>query len=201
MRVAVVGTVVASLLVSGGCQMNERMTGTAFGGAGGLALGGLIGDSVGGALVGGLAGAVAGYLIGDYLADQRERCCRPQQQSPPCGCPAPQPSPCGCAPTYASGSVSDAGTPARRQALAAYLRGKQARTAPEAREAYVEALRLAPTLPDAWNALGMNSWFAGDAADAERCFHEALRLDPTYDPAIRNLEYAESATASGSHGG
>lgn len=188
MRVAVAGTV-AALLVAGGCQMNERMSGTAIGGVGGAVLGAATAGGVGGVVVGGAIGALAGYLIGDYLADQRERCgCQQQQQ--PCQPCQPQPT---CAPCSVSGSATDAGAPARQQAYAAYLRGKQARTAPEARAAYEEAVRLDPTFPDAWNGLGLNAWYAGDRVEAERFFAEALRVDPTYDPALKNLEYARAA--------
>jgi hypothetical protein len=198
MRVAVAGTV-AALLVAGGCQMNERMSGTAIGGVSGAVLGAATAGGVGGVVVGGAVGALAGYLIGDYLADQRERCCcAPQQQQQPC----PQCQPCQptCSPCAVSGSATDAGAPARQQAYAAYLRGKQARTAPEARAAYEEAVRLDPTLPDAWNGLGLNAWYAGDRENAERCFSEAVRVDPTYDPGLRNLEFARSATAPAPHG-
>jgi tetratricopeptide (TPR) repeat protein len=161
------------------CQMNERLSGTVMGAVGGGVIGGVTAGATG-AVVGTVAGGVAGYLIGDYLADQRERG-RAQVfgDSPP------------AAYAPAQGSVGGIKVDAAR---AAYERGQRAPTAPEARTHFEEALRLDPTRPEPYNALGYNALFRGDRPEAERLWREALRRDPSYHPARHNIERLAGGT-------
>lgn len=211
MRAALLIVLVLGLLVMPGCVMNERLSGTIIGGVSGGAIGAAVGG-VGGAVIGLLAGGLGGYLVGDYMADQRERgrgsvfgngCCPPAQDpcAPPCATPqsyqpsayAPQGAayqPQGAvagikerAPVVYNGRRTD---PVR--AKAAYDRGKEALTAPEARVHFEESIRLDPTRPEPYNALALNALYRGDRSDAERHFREALQADPNYQPARYNLE-------------
>ena len=96
MRAVLLIVLTLSLLVTPGCVMNERLSGTVIGGVGGGVIGAAT-AGVGGAVVGLLAGGLAGYLVGDYLADRRERgrgsvfgndCCQqPDPCAPPCATP------------------------------------------------------------------------------------------------------------------
>ncbi len=173
MRVALVPALAALLLLAPACQMNERMTGTAFGAGGGAVIGGVLGGA-GGAVAGGVLGGIAGYIVGDYIADQRER---------------GRPSVFGNAPAGQVGGHREvAPVPAPvPEAQAAYERGRRAATAGEARRWYAEAARLDPRQPAPWNALGLNALLAGDREAAEAHFARALALDPDYYPARYNL--------------
>lgn len=195
MRTTIVLLLALALLALPACQMNERMSGTAFGTGGGAVLGGLIAGSVTGVLVGGLAGGVVGYLVGDYLADQRERCCAPAPCGPTAGACSPYaPSPCA-SPSYGApcvGAVKAVDTVALQNAEAArgaVERGRRAATLPEARTCYEEAVRLDPRSAEAWNALGLVRHASGDAAGAETAFRTALKSDPAHHGAQRNLAW------------
>lgn len=182
-----------SLLVLPGCQMNERMTGTAGGAVGGAVLSAVMGASAGTVLVCAGAGALAGYLVGDYLADQRERGCYPAggAQSP-CALPAAEvqtlpPGP----PSVATRMAAPAAASASYGARAAYEKGRVAPTVEEARAAYEESIRLDPTRPEPWNALALLSVAQGDRTAARAHLAKALALDPAYAPARHNLERLE----------
>jgi tetratricopeptide (TPR) repeat protein len=58
---------------------------------------------------------------------------------------------------------------------------------PEAIRAFQEGLRIQPTNPELLNALGATYSLSGEAKDAMRCFQEALRHDPQFIPAHKNL--------------
>jgi hypothetical protein len=212
MRIATALFLVVVLLALPACRMNERMSGTAFGGIGGAVVGGALGGSFAGGVVGGLAGGVLGYLVGDYLADKRERCspcaptAYPQTSCDPCAStwqPAPQYAPAQveppCAPptNYATGPQVGAvrsrnpNVAAARQAIE---RGRRAATLPEARAAYERAVRLDPQSADAWNALGLALGTSGDRAAADEAFRRALALDPHHYAARQNLGWAGSGT-------
>ncbi len=217
MRSAILVLLAVALLALPACQMNERLSGTAFGGAGGLLLGAVVAETVAGALIGGVAGGVVGYLIGDYLADQRERACCPQPcpQPQPCA-PQPCPQPCApqpCAPGYGGGynpqqyppqqypqqypqqpRVGAVKAPAQawQASQAALARGKRAPDLTQARAAYEEAVRLDPRNADAWDALGLARMMGGNRAGAEQAFREALAQDPNHYAARRNLAWATS---------
>jgi tetratricopeptide (TPR) repeat protein len=168
------------LLALPACQMNERMSGTMFGAAGGALIGGLATTSAPGVLIGGAAGALAGYLIGDYLADQRER---------GRGATPIQYQPQGVPPAAVGGvKVRPTWSPALSPGEAAYLRGKAAYAAPEARAAYLEAVSADPRHADAWNALGLNYAGAGEPAAARAAFERALQVAPGHAAARANLE-------------
>jgi hypothetical protein len=188
------------LLVLPGCQMNERLSGTVGGAVGGGLLAAVVGASAGGVLATAAGGALAGYLIGDYLADQRERCCGCPSQSPcgvpqsPCQAPIYYPeSPCQVAPggwTQTAPVVTPARfTPAPNPAARiAYERGRGAVTSEEAVRAYEESIRLDPTRPEPWNALALHSIVTGDTTTARQRLEKALTLDPHYGPAQHNLK-------------
>jgi hypothetical protein len=172
------------LLLLPACQMNERMSGTAFGAGGGAVLGGVTAGTVGGALIGGVGGALVGYLVGDYLADQRER-----------GCASPAPAPIQCTPTMPSSPrVGGARTvvPGTARARQAYTQGRSAASAPQARALFQEAVRLDPSYADAWNALGLNYLNAGEKENAVDAFQRALAADPGHYAAKQNLHWAET---------
>lgn len=181
----------AAPLALGGCQMNERMTGTGGGAIAGGLIGGFAASSVTGALVGGAAGALAGYLIGDYLADERERC-SPCSAPSACAAPDPYAYPTACT-TPLPAPVTPPATAGRPSwaAQVAYERGRSAATSEEAVAAYEEALRLDPTRPEPWNALALQALANGDRALARERLLRALALDPTYAPARVNLEHLD----------
>lgn len=168
MRIAAALLIVLTVATTPACQMNERLSGTIFGGVGGAVIGG-VASGAGGVVVGGLAGALVGYLVGDYLADQRER---------------------GRASVWGSeGQVQGIryDEPAHvLQARAAYEKGRAARTAPEAKRWYEESLRLNPQRPEPYNMLGLNALAAQDMRGAEQYFRRALEIDPAYGPARHN---------------
>jgi hypothetical protein len=201
--------VAVPLLVLPGCQMNERLSGTVGGAVGGGLIAAVVGASAGGVLITAAGGALAGYLVGDYLADQRERCgCSPCQppayQTPsyqsPCQVPysghpaydAPyQTAPSAMLTTIptvtpVAHATTMPGTGAAAEA--AYRRGRAARTAEEATAAYEESLRLDPSQPAPWNALGLHALLAGDRTTARTRFEKALAVDPAYLPARHNLD-------------
>ncbi len=171
MRTATAVLLVLALALLPACQMNERLSGTIFGGAGGAVLGGVT-AGFGGAVIGGLLGGVAGYLIGDYMADQRER-----------GRPS----------VFGSGSdtipVSDVRV---IEAMDAYDRARAAETSTEARRWLEESLRLNPDRPEPYNALALNALYAGDRDQAEAYLLTALQKDPDYEMARINLERLRS---------
>jgi hypothetical protein len=170
---------VVVLLALPACQMNERMTGTAFGGAGGALLGGLIAESVGGVLLGGLGGALAGYLVGDYLADQRERACCPAPAAAWGTAPVAAWSPPVAVPTAVRPQVAGVRSPtARAAADVAYEEGRRAPTAVVAADAYRRAIALDPTHADAWTALGLLHAAAGRTVEAAAAFDRALAAEP-----------------------
>lgn len=199
---------VAALLALPGCQMNERLSGTLLGAAGGALVGGLASPSVVGVLAGGLAGGVAGYLVGDYLADRRERCQAPCDPCAPPPSAAPCPSPCPTPSAYrgawsSAGEVERDAVPATqavdyRLALDASRaasrdlveQGRHARTAPEALHCYEEALHLDPANAEAWNQIGLQRVMAGEPAAGRAAFERALAIDPSHVGARRNLAWA-----------
>jgi tetratricopeptide (TPR) repeat protein len=170
--------------------MNERLSGTVFGGSAGGLIGGLAAESVGGALVGGLGGALVGYLVGDYLADQRERGSAAQQRIPYAPDAAPPPAVGGV--RVRSPVTAPASRRVRSPADEAYERGRAATTAPEARAAYREALGYDPNHADAWNALGLSLLGAGRTDEAKACFRRAIDIHPSHYAARQNLRWAES---------
>ncbi|MDJ0522757.1 MAG: hypothetical protein QNJ90_11880 [Planctomycetota bacterium] len=196
MRAAALILLLVALLVLPACQMNERMSGTLFGAVGGGVLGGAVGGA-GGAAVGVLGGGIVGYLVGDYLADRRER---GRTEVFETGAPAFGSAPAAPAggSVYATGSVmgvksyATAPTSQRDAARAAYNRGRQARTAPEARAHFEESLRLDPSRPEPWNALGLNALYRGEPTTAEQHWRTALQKDPGYYPAQHNLKRLRS---------
>lgn len=207
MRSATILILALAILALPACQMNERLSGTAFGGAGGLLLGALAAETVAGALIGGVAGGVVGYLIGDYIADQRERACCPQPCPQPCPAPCPpqpcaQPTPQPCAPGYGGGyggypqqprvGAVKTGNQAWQASQAAVARGKRAPDLVSARASYEEAVRLDPRNADAWDALGLARLMGGDRAGAQQALREALAQDPNHYAAKRNLAWATS---------
>ncbi len=187
---------VLPFLAGTGCQMNERMTGTAGGALAGGVLGGVAAGTLGGVLIGTAGGALAGYLIGDYLSDQRERCMTPQGGA--CGGGGYAGGACGVPDAYTSAtaaqtaSVPPAPAPtapgSSYAARAAYERGRTAATAEEAKAAYAESIRLDPTRPEPWNALALHALVTGDRETARAHLGRALSLDPSYAPARLNLQ-------------
>jgi hypothetical protein len=172
MRTLLPCLLLVALLVLPGCQMNERLSGTLFGAVGGGVVGGLAGGVVG-AAIGVGAGGVAGYLVGDYVADQRERG-RPGVFSDPQGAQGVM-------------GVKVAAPPPADDARSAYELGRKALTAPVARQHFERSIRLDPTRPEPYNALGLNALYRGDRAEAERLFRASLAQDPGYGPARHNL--------------
>ncbi len=190
MRIATALLVAVLLLALPACQMNERLSGAAFGGIGGAVVGGAIGGTFAGGVIGGLAGGVLGYLVGDYIADKRERC-SPPVQSPcdPCGQPtyAPVQQPCyQPAPQYCP--------PQQPQYAPQYCPPQQPQYAPQ----YCPPPQQAPCLPPAGYGAGprvgavkaRNPAIVASQAAVERgrraatlpearaAYEEAVRLDP-----------------------
>lgn len=185
MRTAAVILLLVAVLVLPACQMNERMSGTLFGAVGGGVIGGAAGGA-GGAVIGVLGGGVVGYLIGDYMADRRER---GRTEVFETNAPAFS-SDRGT--VYAEGAVMGvkryaAPATASEAARTAYENGRRARTASEARRHFEESLRLDPTRPEPWNALGLNALHRGEPSQAEDHWLKAVALDPSYYPARHNL--------------
>jgi hypothetical protein len=184
MRTAAVILLLVAVLVLPACQMNERMSGTLFGAVGGGVIGGAAGGA-GGAVIGVLGGGVVGYLIGDYMADRRERGRTEVFETNAPAFSADRP-------VYAAGAVMGvkryaAAPTAGDAARAAYENGRKARTASEARRHFEESLRLDPTRPEPWNALGLNALHRGEPSQAEAHWLKAAALDPSYYPARHNL--------------
>jgi len=108
----------------------------------------------------------------------------PQAQPAPCAPPANYP---GTTPRVGAVRSADPSVGAAQRALEA---GRRARTLPEARAAYEEAVRLDPRSADAWNALGLARLSAGETEGAQEAFRQALALDPDHYAAKRNLTWA-----------
>ena len=198
MRAVLLIVLTLSLLVTPGCVMNERLSGTVIGGVGGGVIGAAT-AGVGGAVVGLLAGGLAGYLVGDYLADRRERgrgsvfgndCCpQPDPCAPPCATPqsyapqgyAPQAYPQQAYPSHAmqppqySQQGAVAGIKERAPAI---VNGR--RTDPGGAKAAYERGRASLTAPE-----------------ARVHFEQSIRLDPTRPEAYNAL--ALNALYRGDH--
>jgi tetratricopeptide (TPR) repeat protein len=168
---------IAALAALPGCQMNERLSGTVLGAVAGGAIGGVAGG-VGGAAIGLAAGGVSGYLVGDYIADRRER-----GRANVFGNANTMPQ--ATMPSATVMGVKEYGV--NDAARLAYERGRAAQTAPEARAHYEESVRLDPSQPAPYNALGLNALHRGDRVEALRLFRAALAKDPSYYPAQHNL--------------
>ena len=203
----------AVLALAPGCQINERLSGTMFGGVAGAGVGALAGG-LGGAAIGAAGGALVGYLIGDYTADQRERGrsdlfgdagsmggpasdggmyarAPVRRPLPPRSvaratprAPTPAPERAAPAPYHFPPMVAGLKVTA---AEAAYQQGRRARTSEEARRHYLRSLQLDPTQPAVHNALGLHDLFAGKRASAAQRFRTALRYDPGNFAAKHNL--------------
>jgi Flp pilus assembly protein TadD len=51
-----------------------------------------------------------------------------------------------------------------------------------------KAISLDPTRPEAFNLLGALTEIQGDRIEAQKNYRAALSLDPSYEPAIKNLQ-------------
>lgn len=173
MRTLIPCLLIVALAALPACQMNERLSGTVLGAVAGGAIGGATGG-VGGAAIGLAAGGITGYLVGDYIADRRER---------------GRAEVFGDATTTAPSAVMGVKEYANDDdARLAYERGRRALTAPEARAHFEKSIRLDPTQPAPYNALGLNALHRGERAEALRLFRVALQKDPGYYPAQYNLD-------------
>jgi hypothetical protein len=184
---------VGPLLVLPGCQMNERMTGTAGGAVAGGLVSAVTGASAGSVLLVAGAGALVGYLIGDYLADQRERCMPAQPADGCCAAPAQQayalpPSPPAASLARDARVPADPASGTSWSARVAYEQGRAAATAEEAEAAYADSIRLDPARPEPWNALALLALARGNRALARTHLVKSLELDPSYGPALHNLD-------------
>jgi hypothetical protein len=175
------------LAVLPGCQMNERMTGTAGGAIAGGVISAATGASFGSVLIVAGAGALVGYLIGDYMADQRERCmCEPAPSQGGCCMPASHVRVAPAVPDASASRTPQSG--ATWDARVAYEKGRAAATAEEAEAAYQEAIRLDPARPEPWNALALLAIVRGDRTLARSHLQTSLALDPAYPQAKHNLD-------------
>lgn len=81
----------------------------------------------------------------------------------------------------------------QRAAYTHYLDGcrldENEETLAQAAQAYLEALRLDPTMANAMTNLGNVRYRMGDIAEAKRWYHQALRLDAGQSEAWYNLGY------------
>ena len=173
-KVIAAGLVVLVTLQGCGCWESKHTKGTLLGGAGGAGLGALIGSMTGSWVWGGIiglgAGALAGYLIADNFCDSGGH-------------------KAGCKSTYAS-DVNKSRDLAEEEFRLA-VQCKDARTS----EAHLRrSLGHHPSAP-AWNNLGLLQLQDGRRRDADDSFSRALALDPSYEPAKRNLDRIRGARA------
>jgi hypothetical protein len=129
----------------------------------GAAIGGGSGALLGGVLAESLGGVLVGGLVG-AVAGYIVGDYLADQRERAC-----------CAPAQAAPSCAPCAVPASAERRASGSAAGAATPAPE------------------WNARGVNAWHAGDASEALRCFTEAVRADPAYDPGVQNLAYVRRA--------
>lgn len=195
MRAVFLIVLVLGLLVMPGCMMNERLSGTLFGGVGGGVIGAATGG-VGGAVIGLLAGGLAGYLVGDYIADRRERgrggvfsngCC-------------PQPDPCAPAPCDPCAPQAYRPQAYQPQAHAPYTQPPQ--YAPQGAVAGIKMRAPAIVNGQRTDPAGAKAAYdrgkaALTAPEARVHFEQSIRLDPTRPEAYNAL--ALNALYRGDH--
>lgn len=96
---------------------------------------------------------------------------------------------------------SDHRRPSSRRALFEYLRGKALDVGPEyckeAEDHLSKAVKLDPSLPDAWSCLGNCFWKKDDLMAAKNCFNLALKKGPD-KKILRQLSMLERRIAKGS---
>jgi TolA-binding protein len=176
---AYVGVAIVAF-ASAGCQNRRANTGAVIGGASGAVVGGVIGSKSGswgkGALIGAGAGALLGYVVADATDPRHDR----SEPPPPRRYEAP---PATVDPTEARKAE------ANRQFQTAMSAKDMATTEYHLRRSIDEY----PT-PQAYNNLGLVYLESRDYDRARENFRAALRLDPNYDPALRNLEKLGAST-------
>jgi tetratricopeptide (TPR) repeat protein len=157
--------VLAGALLSQGCCSWDRenrdaaVTGGVLGAAGGAIIGSMTGSWVWGGLIGGSMGALAGYVIADNSKDKKADA------------------------EHTVGASSRLRDDAERE----YQIAMAAKDQTSAEFHLRESIKLSPT-PAAHNNLGIIQLQKGDRESARASFRSAIRLDPSYDPALRNLE-------------
>jgi tetratricopeptide (TPR) repeat protein len=156
------------MFVSGCCCMDreerrDTATGGLIGAGAGILIGSMTGSWLWGGLVGGGLGALTGYVVAENAKDHREQ----------------------HAATKAEGVATDASL--RDQADREFKTAMDARDTASAEYHLKRSIDLYPT-PAAHNNLGLIQLQSGDRTSARASFRRAIVLDPSYDPALRNLE-------------
>ena len=154
----------AATFISGCCcwdqeEQNGAATGGLIGAGAGMLIGSMTGSWVWGGLIGGGLGALTGYVVADNAKDHRAR----------------------EAETVSSASHS------RSEADREFQVAMESRDSASAEKHLKRSIDIYPT-PAAHNNLGLLQLQAGDRDSARASFRRAIVLDPSYDPALRNLE-------------
>jgi len=153
---------IAMILLLSACATPYQQRTTAQGAAIGAAAGAVIGAQNDNAAQGAAIGGALGALAGAVLAEQRERGIRTS------------------APRYHRKAC--------RRGVQYFDRAYRARNLDRKIDLLKKGLRYCPNNPAAHNDLGVALVLRGDQGAARRHFNRALRLDPGYYPAQRNLD-------------
>ena len=168
LRKPVIVALLPALVLSGCCcwepeNRDGAVTGGVLGAAGGAIIGAMTGSWVWGALIGAGTGALAGYVIADNSHKYR----RP----PP----------------------SDRHVSAESEARVRGEADREFQVAMDSKDSATatyhlrKSIELYPT-PAAHNNLGLLHLQGGDRESARASFRQAILLDPSYEPALNNLE-------------
>ena len=148
-------------------QQRTTTQGAVLGAAAGAVTGAQNGNAEQGAVIGGALGALAGAVI----AENREKS------------------------VYASGPRYH--RRACRGGAQYFNRARRARNLDRKIDLLEQGLRYCPNNPAAYNDLGVALELSGDYAAARIRFERALRIDPEYYPARRNLKRMQRSHARG----
>jgi len=153
---------IAMILLLSACATPYQQRTTAQGAAIGAAAGAVIGHQSGNAAEGAAIGGALGALAGAVIAEQRENGVRTS------------------APRYHRKAC--------RKGEQYFDRAYRARNLDRKIHLLRKGLRYCPNNPAAHNDLGVALTLSGEHAAARRHFNRALKLDPAYYPAQRNLD-------------
>jgi len=153
---------IAMILLLSACATSYQQRTTAQGAAIGATAGAVIGHQSGNAAEGAVIGGALGALAGAVIAEQREKGIRTS------------------APRYHRRACRDG--------VQYFDRASRAQNLDRKIKLLKKGLRYCPNNPAAHNDLGVALVLRGNERAARGHFNHALRLDPDYYPARRNLD-------------